>query len=66
MWGVLAGLISGTAVTIVWKSVPELSAIVYELIPAFGISLLIVIVVSLLTRPPEGVEEELARIAAKY
>ena len=65
-WGVFAGMISGTIVTIVWKSVPQLKAIVYELIPAFGISLLLVIVVSLLTRPPEGAGRELSDIAAKY
>jgi SSS family solute:Na+ symporter len=66
MWGVFAGLISGTVVTIVWKSVPRLTDIVYELIPAFGISFLLVIIVSLRTRPPDGAEEELSRIAAKY
>ena len=65
-WGVFAGLISGTAVTIVWKSVPFLKAIVYELIPAFGISFLLVIVVSLITRTPDGAEEELREIATKY
>ena len=65
-WGVLAGLISGTVVTIIWKSVPQLSAIVYELIPAFGISFFLVIVVSLMTKPPAGAEQELSEIAAKY
>ena len=66
MWGVFAGLISGTVVTIVWESVPQLDAIVYELIPAFGISFFLVIVVSLMTRPPEVAEQELSEIAAKY
>ena len=59
-------MISGTVITIVWKSVPQLKAIVYELIPAFGISFLLVIVVSLMTKPPKGAEEELSAIAAKY
>ncbi|UCF32704.1 MAG: sodium/proline symporter [Phycisphaerales bacterium] len=65
-WGVFAGLISGTVITIVWKSTPQLAAIVYELIPAFGISFVLVIVVSLMTKRPEGAEEELSRIAARY
>ena len=59
-------MISGTVITIVWKSALQLTAIVYELIPAFGISFLLVIVVSLITQPPKGTEEELAAIAAKY
>ena len=44
----------------------SLSAIVYELIPAFGISFSLVIVVSLMTTPPDGAEEELSKIATRY
>lgn len=65
-WGILAGLISGTLVTIVWKSTPFLKQRMYELIPAFLISAMLVIVVSLLTRAPEGAEKELAEITPKY
>jgi sodium/proline symporter len=65
-WGVFAGLISGTVITIVWRSVPQLKALVYELIPAFGISLLLVVIISKLTTPPEGADEELAQISARY
>lgn len=65
-WGVFAGLISGTVITIVWEVIPALNSLIYELIPAFGISFVLVIVVSLLTRPPEGAAEELSEIAAKY
>ncbi|MGH2567836.1 MAG: sodium/proline symporter [Bacteroidota bacterium] len=52
-WGVLAGFISGTAVTIVWNQTPFLKAAVYELIPAFFISLLLIILVSKLTGPTQ-------------
>jgi sodium/proline symporter len=45
--GVLAGLISGTLVTIVWKSVPALAGIIYELVPAFFISSGLTVLVSL-------------------
>jgi Na+/proline symporter len=65
-WGVFAGLISGTVITIVWQSVPRLEALIYELIPAFGISFVLVVVVSFMTRPPQDAEEELRAIASKY
>ncbi len=48
--GALASLIVGPVVVVVWHVVPQLSAIVYELIPAFGLSLLAAIVVSLVTK----------------
>ncbi len=47
--GVLAGLISGTAVTIIWKSTPALSGIVYELVPAFLVSMILTVLISLLS-----------------
>ncbi|MHC5109100.1 MAG: sodium/proline symporter [Planctomycetota bacterium] len=50
-WGVFAGLLSGTLVTIVWKSLPQLPG--YELVPAFLISLVVVVLVSLVTSPPD-------------
>jgi len=50
--GVLAGLVTGTAVTIVWKLVPALSSRLYELVPAFALSLIATVAISLVTRPP--------------
>ena len=55
--GVLAGLIVGTVTTIVWYYTPALKSRLYELIPAFFLSLLATWVVSLLTRPPADVDE---------
>ncbi len=52
--GVLAGLISGTAVTIIWKSTPALSGIVYELVPAFLISTILTVLISLLSKRNRG------------
>jgi Na+/proline symporter len=52
-WGVLVGLISGTLVTIIWKSTPFLSNLVYELVPAFTISFILTIIVSLVTKSTE-------------
>jgi len=51
-WGILAGMATGTVVTVVWHNVEPLRAFVYELVPAFVLALLSVVVVSLLTRPP--------------
>ncbi len=65
-WGVLAGLIVGTLTTILWNRIPWLSEIVYELVPAFFLSLLSVIIVSLATKPPEGARAELLAIASRY
>lgn len=42
--GVVAGMITGTVVTIVWKQWLSASTGVYELIPAFSMSLLVILV----------------------
>ncbi|MBD3366967.1 MAG: sodium/solute symporter [Candidatus Eisenbacteria bacterium] len=56
-WGVLAGMIVGAATSVIWHNVEALKEIVYELVPAFVLALIAVVVVSLLTRPSErGVE----------
>ena len=55
--GVFAGLITGTVVTIVWYYIPVLKNNLYELIPAFGLSLLATWLVSLYTTKPENIEE---------
>jgi sodium/proline symporter len=58
--GVAAGLVTGTAVTLVWKLTPALSSRLYELIPAFGLSLLVTVIVSRWTRPPAATGEMFA------
>lgn len=47
--GVVAGMVTGTVVVIVWYFVPALKGSLYEMIPGFFSSLLAVMVVSLLT-----------------
>lgn len=54
--GVIAGLITGTVVTIVWEKTPFLNPLIYELIPAFAAGLLATVFVSLLTKPPDGTD----------
>lgn len=51
-WGVLAGMIVGAVVVIAWVQIPNLKAIMYEMVPGFFCSFLTVIVVSLLTKEP--------------
>ncbi|MED3313267.1 sodium/proline symporter PutP [Bacillus thuringiensis] len=51
-WGVLAGMIVGAVVVIAWVQIPNLKAIMYEMVPGFFCGLLTVIVVSLLTKEP--------------
>ncbi len=53
--GVIAGLLTGTAITFAWELTPWLSSRLYELIPAFLGGLLATLIVSRLTRPPDGV-----------
>jgi sodium/proline symporter len=54
--GVIAGLVTGTAITFIWELTPALSSRLYELIPAFAGGLLATVIVSLWTRPPEEVD----------
>jgi Na+/proline symporter len=49
-YGVIAGILTGTVVTIVWRLTPELKVQMYELIPAFFLSMLVTIVVSMFSK----------------
>ena len=55
--GVIAGLVTGTLVTIAWKSSALTSGKLYELIPAFIASTIVTVVVSRLTSPPTNIDE---------
>jgi sodium/proline symporter len=48
--GCLAGMISGTLTVLVWRSIPALASVAYEVIPAMAISALSILVVSRWTR----------------
>jgi sodium/proline symporter len=59
--GALASLISGTATTIFWvASGLKDETKIHEIVPAFGLSLVLMIAVSFLTRPPEDTESLMA------
>jgi sodium/proline symporter len=51
-WGVAAGMMTGLITIITWHNVPTLASLIWELVPAFLLSLLVTILVSLLTNPP--------------
>lgn len=56
-WGALAGMLSGGATVFIWKYlVRPLGGVwnIYELLPAFLVSLLFIVVVSLLTPAPDA------------
>lgn len=64
-WGALAGMLSGGATVFIWKYlVRPLGGAwnIYELLPAFFVSLLFIIVVSLLTAAPD--EDQLKEFEA--
>lgn len=54
--GVIAGMITGAVVVIVWNQVTVLKSIVYELIPGFFIALVVTYIISRLTKKPANVD----------
>ncbi len=54
-WGALASLIVGPVVTVIWHNVSILKGAIYELVPAFFLSLISGCVVSILTGKAKGV-----------
>jgi len=53
-WGALASFITGTVVTIVWRNVPVLKDLIYELVPAFILAMIAAWIVTLLTSKKEN------------
>lgn len=68
-WGALAGMVSGGVMVFVWKYlVAPMGGVlgIYELLPAFVISCVFILVVSLLTKKPsEEIEKEFALAKSK-
>lgn len=68
-WGALAGMVSGGATVFIWKYlVRPLGGVwdLYELLPAFLVSLIFIVVVSLLTKAPdEEIQKEFAAASQK-
>lgn len=67
-WGALAGMISGGAMVFIWKfGIAKLGGIfaIYELLPAFLVACVAIVVVSLLTEAPEKeIVEEFEKVSA--
>jgi sodium/proline symporter len=64
--GALAGILSGGGTVIVWKTFVRPYFDLYELLPAFIVSILFIVVVTLLTKKPsKEIEEEYSKFAAQ-
>lgn len=63
--GVILGLLTGTAVTVIWYLTPFLKNLMYELIPAFILSGLVTWLVSLYTQKPTHIDEHFAEMLEK-
>jgi len=61
--GALAGILSGGITVILWRTVIKAYFNLYELLPAFLVSVIMIIVVSLLTKEPD---DEIKREFAEY
>lgn len=48
--GILAGMIGGTVTVLIWYNVPLLKNLLYELVPGFTVSFILIILVSLVTQ----------------
>jgi SSS family solute:Na+ symporter len=55
--GVMAGVIGGTTTTVVWYFTPALKSSLYELVPGFFVGLVLTVAVSLVTTPPDQVQQ---------
>jgi sodium/proline symporter len=55
--GALTGMAAGAVTAFAWGS-SELTSTLYEIIPGFAVNLLLAVVVSLLTRAPEGLDSD--------
>lgn len=64
-WGVIAGILVGTAIEIIWYTQAHLKSLVAEWVPATILSFLAVVIVSLLTKPPEAAESLLKIMTQK-
>lgn len=62
--GVMAGMVTGTVVTIAWELTPALEPLLYELIPGFVLAFAATVGVSLATQPPADAQGLLADMGA--
>ncbi|RKX70926.1 sodium:proline symporter [candidate division WOR-3 bacterium] len=53
-WGAFAGMITGAATIVIWYNIPQLKALIYELVPGFFFSLFATYLVSILTKEHHG------------
>ena len=56
--GAFAGIVSGGIVVVVWKQLQGGIFELYEIVPGFFISIIFIIAVSLMSKPPLNIEEK--------
>lgn len=61
--GAIAGIVSGGLTALIWQNLSGGIFDIYEIVPGFLISSILIIVVSLLTKVPEEVEKEFDSVA---
>ena len=57
-WGIASGMIAGMLTIIIWHNIAALSNFIYELVPGFFVSLGVIYLVSLITKPPHNIDVE--------
>ncbi len=55
--GVIAGIITGATTVIIWNQTSILKSYIYELVPAFLLSLVVTIIVSYASKPPQNTDK---------
>jgi len=58
-------MVSGALTIIIWYNVPVLKKLIYELVPGFFISLIVIVIVSIIS-PPKKAEEKSYKEAIEY
>jgi sodium/proline symporter len=55
--GAFAGMVAGTVTVIIWNQTAVLKRFIYEGVPGFIVAFIVILIVSLLPKPPEKAEE---------
>ncbi len=63
-WGVVAGMLTALITVMIWSTWVAPVTEINEALPAFALNLLVIIVVSLFTEAPKGVEKEIEALKA--
>lgn len=58
-WGAFSGMVAGAVVSYVWGTIDSLHEMLYEIVPGFGLGLIVAVIVSLITyKKNDDIEKE--------